>query len=68
MGEQTATIHVWDEYGEEDKNDKEHHDTFDVKFNVVDDDDWDGGDTSDWKFYSGEELKIDFDPENSHYK
>ncbi|MDO6633847.1 hypothetical protein [Bacillus thuringiensis] len=64
MGEQTATITVWDEYGAEDRNDSDHNITFDVKFNVVGEDDWEGGDTSDWKFYSGEELKIDFDPEN----
>ncbi|MEN3130855.1 hypothetical protein [Bacillus albus] len=37
LGEQTATIRVWDEYGEETPSDLKHNKKIDVKFDVFDD-------------------------------
>lgn len=50
IGEHTATIRLWDEYGEETPSDENHNKTFDVKFNVVDKDSWETEDLRGWKF------------------
>jgi len=58
LGEQTATIRVWDEYGEEDRNDLSHNTTFDVKFNVKDSTNWETEDLRGWNFNPYEENQI----------
>ena len=65
IGKQTTTIHVWDEYGEEDRNDNDHNRTFDVTFNVVDKSTWKNGDLRDWKFTSANQWEIVRNPANS---
>ncbi|MEV2357465.1 hypothetical protein ABNE82_20775 [Paenibacillus larvae] len=64
-GKHTATIHAWDEYGEEDKNDKEHNLTFDVVVNAVDKSTWKDKNLRDWKFISANQWEIVRDPDNS---
>lgn len=58
IGEHTATIRVWDEYGEEDSNDPSHNTTFDVKFNVKDSTNWETEDLHGWNFIPYEENKV----------
>ncbi|MEV2911399.1 hypothetical protein ABNF65_23020, partial [Paenibacillus larvae] len=65
IGKQTTTIHVWDEYGEEDRNDNDHNRTFDVTFNVVDKSTWKDKNLRDWKFISANQWEIVRDPDNS---
>ncbi|ARF68692.1 hypothetical protein B7C51_14105 [Paenibacillus larvae subsp. pulvifaciens] len=65
IGKQTTTIHVWDEYGEEDRNDNDHNRTFDVTFNVVDKSTWKDKNLRDWQFVSGNKWGIVEDPDNS---
>ncbi|MEV3717144.1 hypothetical protein ABND54_21780, partial [Paenibacillus larvae] len=64
-GKHTATIQAWDEYGEEDKNDKEHNLTFDVVVNAVDKSTWKDKNLRDWKFISANQWEIVRDPDNS---
>ncbi|MDT2237270.1 hypothetical protein P7H19_14600 [Paenibacillus larvae] len=44
LGKHTATIHAWDEYGEEDKTDKEHNLILDIVVNAVDKSTWKNND------------------------
>ncbi|PEA86928.1 hypothetical protein [Bacillus thuringiensis] len=65
VGEHTAAIRVWDEYGEENKNDKDHNKTLDVQFNVVDQNTWSDKDLRHWEFQSANKWEIVKDPANS---
>ncbi|MCY9752560.1 NAD(P)-binding domain-containing protein [Paenibacillus larvae] len=65
IGKHTATIRVWDEYGEEDRNDNDHNRSFDVTFNVVDKSTWKDKNLRDWQFVSGNKWGIVEDPDNS---
>ncbi|MBH0341094.1 hypothetical protein [Paenibacillus larvae] len=65
LGKHTATIHAWDEYGEEDKTDKEHNLILDIVVNAVDKSTWKNNDLRGWKFTSANQWKIVRDPDNS---
>ncbi|PES30635.1 MULTISPECIES: hypothetical protein [Bacillus cereus group] len=65
IGEQTATIRVWDEYGEETPSDSEHNITKNVKFNVADKDTWETENLRGWNFYATDKWERVQDSNNS---
>lgn len=66
VGKETATIHAWDEYGEGDTSDKDHHRNFDVTFNVVDLTNWENDDLRNWIIYPEDNYERVKDPRNSY--
>ncbi|MDO6631801.1 hypothetical protein [Bacillus thuringiensis] len=65
IGEQTATIRVWDLYGAETPSDSEHNKEITVKFNVADESTWRDKDLRHWEFQSANKWEIVKDHANS---
>ncbi|BCJ95943.1 hypothetical protein acsn021_35120 [Anaerocolumna cellulosilytica] len=60
LGEQKATIHVWDEYGEKTPSDIEHYKTFDVRLKLIDITTFKSNSLNKWEYFENPSIEIKF--------